>query len=258
VRGHDIESTVWFHHEASFCLLPNYPRDRWQLKALVAFVWLIELAQIICVMRGIYVITVVGRGRLDPTIPQMFRISSYFNCIIVTVVQVFYAYRLTKCFSKPYCACICLILTLFQCLGFLIFLAEWNFRSPKFSIISSAGFYAAGTADFLIAIFLSYYLIENRRNSSQTRTINILDKLLVKTIITGLIMGVIANAIATLILVSSSSWYAALVFIDDKASSNLMLFSLNSRSRLRETQGEVIRMNKMGGAACSQSVEPPR
>lgn len=157
---------------------------------------LIELSHTISIMHAIYVMTVTQHSRVDFTTPQTFRVSSYFNCIIITVVQVcyihpsksradvyltsnslsqvYYAHRLTKCFSKPYCAYICLVLIFFQCLGFLIFLAEWNFENPKFAFISVAGFYAAGAADMLIALFLCYHLIKNRRNSFQTRSFTVL------------------------------------------------------------------------------------
>lgn len=207
-----------------FVYYQNYPRDRWQLKALVRISlffwhrwthglgnrWLLYGAAVTVLIFGGICWTApiqayrIGTNHLrharnlrdncggpwsarpdnppnvqDIVLLQLYhcyyrpgQFYSFFPKVKVTLPsQVFYAYRLTKCFSKPYCACICLVLTLFQCLGFLIFLAEWNFQSPKFSIISSAGFYAAGTADFLIAIFLSYYLIENRRNSSQTRSV---------------------------------------------------------------------------------------
>jgi len=129
----------------------------------------------------------------------------------------------------------------------------WSYTLATAAI---AGFYVTGAVDLLVAIFLCYYLVKNRHHSAQTSIIRILNRLIVMTIITGIVMAFISVIIATFILTKSidNAWYGAVLFCEGKVSSNFMLLSLNSRSMHQEMLGLDIRMTRIG---VSQSLRSP-
>jgi hypothetical protein len=243
-----------------FIYYQNYPHDSWRLKTLVAVLWLLELSHTICIMHGIYVYTVTRHGQLDNwSIPPSFRISSCITCVISTVIQAFYTHRLSIFFKKLYFPVICWLLMAFDFVVLLTYLVTaWSgVVSWTLTIACIWGFYVTGGVDLFISTLLCYYLAKNRRSSAQANTISVLDRLIVMTIITGVIMAIVSGTIATLILTAtrnpSNAWYSAALVCEGKVSSNLMLLSLNSRSIHRETLASGVRMSK----SVSQALQSP-
>lgn len=137
-------------------------------------------------------LTITRRGQLNNReTPKSIFIALCLTCIITTVVRVskifhlflrfitpssqaFYGYRLTKCFKKPYCAFLCWVVIISHFLVYLAYLTAtmWKLDISLFWV-SVAGFYATGTVDILMATFLCYYLIKNRRDTVLTRSVTL-------------------------------------------------------------------------------------
>ncbi|KAJ7867150.1 hypothetical protein B0H13DRAFT_2670540 [Mycena leptocephala] len=80
----------------------RFPHDSWKLKALVAFVWICEIAHAICVGHTLYVYTISAYAhpeRLAGPTPVSLETSALLAGVIVVCVQGFFSFRIYA-FSK--------------------------------------------------------------------------------------------------------------------------------------------------------------
>ncbi|KIM78607.1 hypothetical protein PILCRDRAFT_824240 [Piloderma croceum F 1598] len=221
----------------------KYPHDRWPLKTLVAFVWLLELAHTVCIMDSLFVMTIKQRGQTIEGTPKSFSAGFFFSGCVGPVVQAFFANRAAKCFDKPHLAILCWTLAVFRFLCSIVMTAT-SFTRPTIAQFDARWQWVVTTAlvnevcvDLLIATSLCYFLMQNRRLSIHKRTIRLLDRLIAMTVSTGLITSVMAIIILICFLTMPENYlWLALAMCQAKLFSNSMLASLNGRSMLRHDQ----------------------
>lgn len=76
----------------------TYPKDRWSMKALVAFLWTLDTAQLALVAASIYHYTIVWQGDITMSshVSKTFEASMGMTSIIAFLVQLTYAHRIWR------------------------------------------------------------------------------------------------------------------------------------------------------------------
>ncbi|KAG1752046.1 hypothetical protein EDB19DRAFT_1993630 [Suillus lakei] len=76
----------------------TYPNDRWSMKALVAFLWALDTAQLALVAASIYHYTIVWQGDITMSshVSKTFEASMGITSIIAFLVQLTYAHRIWR------------------------------------------------------------------------------------------------------------------------------------------------------------------
>ncbi|KAJ7494354.1 hypothetical protein B0H11DRAFT_933581 [Mycena galericulata] len=148
----------------------RFPQDSLDLKLLVAFVWLCELAHAFCLGHTIYIMTISDDGwpeRLD-RLPVTLFVTVVFSCAISTAVQGFFALRIYRFSGRLYIPCLSWILTIVRSVCSLkIFVAGLRMVSfvdleAHISGLLDAAWSINAVNDLLIAISLVYFLYRRR------------------------------------------------------------------------------------------------
>ncbi|KAJ7851107.1 hypothetical protein B0H13DRAFT_2400677 [Mycena leptocephala] len=152
----------------------RFPDDSPKLKALVAFVWVCEMAHALCVGHTLYVYTISDYAhpeRLVGPAPVSLEAGVIFSGVIGACVQGFFSFRIYA-FSKKLHVCILLwIMVLWRLLGEIVI------------FVTALGSVSAGN-DLAIAASL-VVLLYGQRTNAHKRTGALLDKLIAWTIETG-------------------------------------------------------------------------
>ncbi|KAG2034489.1 hypothetical protein BDR03DRAFT_984347 [Suillus americanus] len=76
----------------------TYPKDRWSMKALVAFLWALDTAQLALVAASIYHYTIVWQGdiAMSSHVSKTFEVSMGITSIMAFLVQLTYAHRIWR------------------------------------------------------------------------------------------------------------------------------------------------------------------
>ncbi|KAF7350343.1 hypothetical protein MVEN_01339000 [Mycena venus] len=238
----------------------RFPDDSPKLKALVAFIWVCEVAGTLCLGHTIYTYTISDYMRpevLSQTLPSL-AVATFFESIVEACVQGFFAYRIYAFAKTIYIPILIWIMTLLQLLGctvtfvkalHMIALARFE-ADLRWLLLSMWSLISAN--DLLITVSLVTVLI-TRRTYAQKRTLTLVNKLVVWTIETGMLTSLMAILILvcvclSVLLVSAdlnvphflkfmamkdNLIWLALTAIESKMYSNSFLASLNSRTTLR-------------------------
>ncbi|KAG2129420.1 uncharacterized protein EDB93DRAFT_1256287 [Suillus bovinus] len=88
--GFALAQTWWYFR--------TYPKDRWSMKALVAFLWALDTAQLALVAASIYHYAIVWQGdiAMSSHISKTFEASMGITSIIAFLVQLTYVYRIWR------------------------------------------------------------------------------------------------------------------------------------------------------------------
>ncbi|KAJ7851096.1 hypothetical protein B0H13DRAFT_2284696 [Mycena leptocephala] len=202
----------------------RFPDDSWKLKALVAFVWVCEMANALCVGHTLYVYTVshyTHPERLVGPLPTSFDTTVLLSGVIAVCVQYFFSFRIYTFSGKLYVCTLIWVMIFLRLLGsIIIFVTTLRMPSlPHYEMqwgwLLTAVWSVSTTNDLVIAATL-VVLLRNQRTDVHRRDWDF-DKV---------------DSPPTL---CSASRFKHLPFLTMKENlfSNSLLASLNSRATLR-------------------------
>ncbi|KAJ7114070.1 hypothetical protein C8R44DRAFT_230567 [Mycena epipterygia] len=218
----------------------RFPKDSRKMKTLVAFVWLCELAHIICIAQTLYVLTISDFAHPDrlSTMAEALGVSTLFNAIVTACVQGFFSFRIFRLSKMLYIPCLTGILSLFY-FGMTLVLFSFGQTNP-FTIVEVRWGWllislwsVAAANDVIIAMALVFWLCR-RRDSSHRITVALIDKLITWTIETGVVSSAAAFLnLAFFVTMKENFIWIAFYVVTTRLYSNSFLASLNSRATLR-------------------------
>ncbi|KAJ7916165.1 hypothetical protein B0H13DRAFT_1871419 [Mycena leptocephala] len=233
----------------------RFPDDSPKIKGLVAFVWLCEIAHVICIGHVLYTYTIsdyTHPERLALAAPKSLSTSILFSGIIAASVQGFFSFRIYTLSKKLYITLIIWTMSFLRLLGTVVafvvalrmiilarFEAQWGWLLTVTWSVSTAN-------DLAITVTL-VVLLRSQRTSMYKRTTALVDKLITWTIETGLLTSAAGIVmLVCFVTMKQNSRDASALKISTIRNSNLVksfqtpswldgdvLSSLNSRATLR-------------------------
>ncbi|KAF9477919.1 hypothetical protein BDN70DRAFT_880613 [Pholiota conissans] len=221
----------------------HYEDDRMGFKALVTFIWILELAHTIAIGYEVYRTTITLYGVIDQSTVKYagFGVVTILGGIITTTVQFFFAYRVFNVLPNPwrFVGPACMVVAFFR-LVVSIYTGIRGITSPYNTVIVElkpfvTALLASGAViDIVIAISMLYFLFERRENSF-SKISRLIDRLISFTIRTGLLTSVAAIFILILYRIMPYNFIYMAAYISlAKVYSNTLLSALNSRKALRK------------------------
>ncbi|KAJ7857286.1 hypothetical protein B0H14DRAFT_3864767 [Mycena olivaceomarginata] len=236
----------------------RFPNDSLKLKALVTFVWVCLLVQVVSAGHALYTVTISEFGQflqlLGPT-PKSLDVSNLVGGIIAVSVQGFFSYRIYAFTKKLYIPIICWCMLFMGLLGIIaVFVTglqmtsvfaydeQWEWLVTTLWCVSAAN-------DLTITATLVANLISHRSHIHK-RTVALVDKLIMWNIATGMLTSIMAIVVMICFVTmkyncvcqknrrhgNSSSytviWLGVYVIVPGLNSTSF-LASLNSRAKLR-------------------------
>ncbi|KAF7433632.1 hypothetical protein PC9H_005593 [Pleurotus ostreatus] len=219
----------------------NFPKDRWQLKALVAVVSVLELGHVISVLHYLYTISISWYDhpeRLFVHTPIGISIETLLGGYIACIVQVFFtdrARRLTGAWRTAY-FCNLLSLARFALTTAVViylitktlseFEKNWGWLVTVCLVVGAA-------VDIIVAGLLCSHLIWERKTSFE-RTTKLIDRIILMTLQTGLATSMLTLAVMILFETMTDSYvWVALYMCLARIFSNSLLATLNARTVFR-------------------------
>ncbi|KAJ3734057.1 hypothetical protein DFJ43DRAFT_1066007 [Lentinula guzmanii] len=226
----------------------NYSQDLpWIKYGLVPGIWVIELVHTICIVHAIYFYSVIHFGDAEALDgwPVSFAIAVICHGIVAVLVQGFFAYRIAR-FTGHFC------IVLVPCFGVMIFeLVSDIVIGVEMATIARQSHIPfqdnwewliltvlclRTTLDVLISGAFVYHLMKWRNDISEN-TLAVIDKLILWTIETGLVLSLISILIIICYTTIPENYtWLTLYVILPRVFSNTMLANLNSRNRLEVQQ----------------------
>ncbi|KAJ6574137.1 hypothetical protein B0H19DRAFT_1371349 [Mycena capillaripes] len=221
----------------------RFPDDNWKLKLLVAFVWACEATHSACVAHTLYLYTILNYGNpksLIQALPFTFDSAVLFASFIIAFVQGFFAYRIyilgKRRIMVPAIFWAISTFRLFACLGIFVTgvrMTSFVTYEAQFKWLMNTVWVIGAANDIGITVS-SVYLLHTERNEIHSKTVPLVDKLIVWTIESGMMTS--AWALLTLIFFATMGhnfvWLASYI-IGARVFANSLLASLNGRSTLR-------------------------
>ncbi|KAH9028221.1 hypothetical protein EDB85DRAFT_1619402 [Lactarius pseudohatsudake] len=217
-------------------------RDRWPLKSFVAFLMLVDTANLVFIIYPTYhvVVTDFGVNGFVAFTPWTQAAIGVSTAVLDVSVQHFYAYRI-YCLGwrSPYLPAAISIISLTEFGEFLLYCTETLRHTTESAQSPFQRFFVATLSlkvlcDVLITVGMVYTLLSNR--TRVRRTNNVLNLLAIYTVNCGTLHLVFA--ISCVILSVKSPYtlkYAPSLFIMFRLSLCAFMSILNSRDNLRET-----------------------
>ncbi|KAF4574398.1 hypothetical protein EYR36_005733 [Pleurotus pulmonarius] len=214
----------------------HFPKDRWQLKALVACVSALELGHVISVLHYLYTISITWYDhpeRLFIHTPIGISIETLLGGYIACIVQVFFtdrARRLTGAWRTAY-FCNLLSLARFALTTAVVvylvtktlpeFEANWGWLVTVCLVVGAA-------VDIIVAALLCSHLVWERK------TTKLIDRIILMTLQTGLATSMLTLAVMLLFETMTDSYvWVALYMCLARIFSNSLLATLNARTVFR-------------------------
>ncbi|KAG2031379.1 hypothetical protein BDR03DRAFT_1030460 [Suillus americanus] len=185
----------------------TYPKDRWSTKALVAFLWALDTAQLALVATSIYQYTIVWQGGIATSshISKTFEASMGITSIIAFLVQLTYVYRIWRLSFGNIMVTSFIALLALTALGSGAAMVVETVRDPLWdsthvSNLPASSFYLSSMAcDFLIAA-TQVYLFQRSR-AGRGRLGGLITRLTVLVVNVGLITTIDVTLFLILFLV---------------------------------------------------------
>ncbi|KAI6021260.1 hypothetical protein EDC04DRAFT_379116 [Pisolithus marmoratus] len=178
------------------------------LKALVAAVMLLTFAHIVCVVYWTWIMTVTSFGKPDEI--TIFTSSRAANLVITPficyLVQLFFGFRLFRFSGSWLLAGICSVLGGISFVGALVDAARvinWQSLGTNMDALywlTILTLVSGATCDLIITAGLAFHLRKQRALTKISRTIDLLDKLTVWSIETGLVTSINAVVLVTVFM----------------------------------------------------------
>ncbi|KAJ7439464.1 hypothetical protein FB451DRAFT_1301842 [Mycena latifolia] len=229
----------------TFNYFRQFPKDSVLLKCTVAGIWFLDLAQIICTLHAIYLMTVTFYGQPPDqqisTPPRSILLESFCTRVSATLVQSFFANRIRILSGTWYLMIPCFMLIVPSFIGSFVLVGKlWGSSSALILIKTQLqwemiAFSSLGPAiDILIASLMCFHLWRLRESATQFRRMrNTLDTLILWTVETTLLTSLAAIIEIILFLVRNDLPFMTIHIIQSKLFSNSMLAVLNGRTRLK-------------------------
>ncbi|KAJ7848311.1 hypothetical protein B0H13DRAFT_2361946 [Mycena leptocephala] len=160
------------------------------LKALVAFVWVCEVAHALCIGHTLYTITIsdyMHPERLAGAAPISLEMAVLFHGIIASCVQCYFAFRIYKFSQSLYIPIFCWAMSFLRMLGDIgivvtaVPMTALGTYEVQFRWLVTALWSVSTVNDFTITATL-VSLLYIQRSNAQRRTAALVDKLIVWTI----------------------------------------------------------------------------
>ncbi|KAJ7867138.1 hypothetical protein B0H13DRAFT_2352019 [Mycena leptocephala] len=220
----------------------RFPHDPKKLKALVAFVWVCEMAHALCLGYTLYVDTISEYAHPERVLgapPKSFTAAIFLSGLIGTCVQAFFSFRiygLSKTLYIPILtwgmAFLRLVLNaviFFEVLG----LTSVDISEEKWQWLLTATWSISAANDLTVTAALAVLLFRQRRTAHK-RTAAVVDKLILWTIETGMLTSSASVVMLACYATMKHNFIWAGVFsVVPRLFSNTLLASLNSRTILR-------------------------
>ncbi|KAJ6485528.1 hypothetical protein C8R45DRAFT_996912 [Mycena sanguinolenta] len=224
----------------------RFPNDSGKMKALVACVWLCELAHVVCIGHTIYVLLVsdlLHPERLSD-VPKTLDISTLFNALVAMCAQGFFSFRIYRLSKRLFIPFLTWTLSFLFLVGTVVVFSMGLRSIPFVKFEDQLGWLMntiwsiAAANDLIIALTLVFLLAKSRDESD--RMTPVVDKLIAWTIETGAVTcaAAILNLTCFVTMKGNFIWIAWYI-VTARLYSNSLLASLNSRATLR-TMNETI------------------
>ncbi|KAL0571710.1 hypothetical protein V5O48_010250 [Marasmius crinis-equi] len=222
-----------------------FPLDSKWTKYLVGGVWLLELGHSISALHALYSYTVLNFGNPNVgtmKVPLSIALNLIISEVVFVLVQGYYVMRIYQFSRSWYIAVLCIILLIIRFIGTAVATVEAVIMTSLEQYTNDWGWDLVGIltigsfADLAIPCVLVYYLAM-KRSSAYDATLAIVDKLILWSIETGLLTGLLAVLILIFFktLPGRFAWMAVYMNLP-KMFSNSFLANLNSRIKLRAMQ----------------------
>ncbi|KAJ7366206.1 hypothetical protein DFH08DRAFT_948250 [Mycena albidolilacea] len=183
----------------------RFPDDSLKIKALVAFVCLSEVAHAICLGHALYALTISDYGQPEHVFiaPRSLPALIFLSGLVAASVEAFFSFRIYVLSKKVYIPISSWIMSILCLVGASVI---FSVRLDKIIHLGSrskglliALWSVAAVNDLTVTTTLLVILVRERSNAYK-RTVALLDKLIMYTIESGILIS--ASSIATLICVS--------------------------------------------------------
>ncbi|KAJ7245889.1 hypothetical protein B0H12DRAFT_770034 [Mycena haematopus] len=228
-----IETLQTFHYYRHF------PQDSNRLKAVVGFVWVLELGHTISTWHTLYSQTVAFYGRpgeiLSPPLSE--EITIIFAALVYTVVQFFFANRVRVLSGHWYIMPLVCILGLLRCMGYAGIVALLLRYSPVTLALEWHWLITTTLSlDLSVDLFITASLCSclwNMRSYESNRTRTIVEILILWAIESTILTSTASVIQIILFMTRNDLTWAGFFVIQTKLFSNAMLAMLNGRKRFR-------------------------
>ncbi|KAG2346969.1 hypothetical protein BDR05DRAFT_958437 [Suillus weaverae] len=219
----------------------TFSKDRWSMKALVAFLWALDTAQLALVAASIYQYTIVWQGDITMSshVSKTFEASMGITSIIAFLVQLTYAHRIWRLSFGNILVTSFIVLLALAALGSGGAMVVKTVRDPLWdsthvSNLPASSFYLSSMAcDFLIAATQVYLFHKSRTGIG--RLGGLITRLTVLVVNVGLITTIDVTLFLILFLVCPHNGAFLVPYIlMSHCYLNSFLSVLNSRLELRE------------------------
>ncbi|KAF7368741.1 hypothetical protein MVEN_00199000 [Mycena venus] len=220
----------------------RFPNDSSRLKALVAFIWVCEVAHALCIGHTLYIYTIsdyVHPERLGGAVPKSLATATFFSGIIGASVQAFFSFRIYAFSNKLSISLFLWAMAFFRVVGCTVLfvtalsmtlLASWEAQWTWLLATIWAG---SSANDLTITATLVLLLYKQRTHVVHTRTAALVDKLITWTIETGMLNSVLGIATLACFFTMENFIWLAMFSVTARLFANTLLASLNSRTKLR-------------------------
>ncbi|KAF8183575.1 hypothetical protein K438DRAFT_1839055 [Mycena galopus ATCC 62051] len=176
----------------------RFPDDSLKLKALVAFVWVCEFVNTLCIGYTLYVWTISDYShpeRLLSATPSSLAVAVFVTGIIAAFVPGFFSFRIYRLSKKLAVPVITWIMAFLRLLGgIVLFIATLKMKSVEGYVTQwewlLTFIWAVGSANDLTITATLVFLLHKQRDKAHKRTAVLVDKLILWTIETGLLTSI--------------------------------------------------------------------
>ncbi|KAJ7671863.1 hypothetical protein B0H17DRAFT_1084848 [Mycena rosella] len=224
----------------------SFPRERAWIKALVYTIFLLDVAQTAIASHFAYALLVDGWGNPAALtgLPWSSVAIPIFTGLISSAVQIFFAWRIYALKGQhPFALGISLLivlLALMQCFSAIITDALFASATQlseirKHMVGVKIWLIGSATCDVVITLTMSAILSQYRQQTPWKKTDGLITKLIFNTVETGAVTSIVAIVdVALFILYPDTYLHEAPTFMLGKMYSNVLLATLNARTRTRE------------------------
>ncbi|OAX36459.1 hypothetical protein K503DRAFT_867567 [Rhizopogon vinicolor AM-OR11-026] len=225
---------IWWYYR-------TYQNDRWSMKALVAFLWALDTAQLVLVAASIYHYTIVWQGDIEMSsrVSKTFEASMGITSIVAFLVQLTYAHRIWRLSFGNSLVTFSIVMLALVALGSGGAIVAKTVRDPLWdsthvSDLPASTFYISSVAcDVLIAATQVYLFHKSRTGIG--RLGGLITRLTVLVVNVGLITSIDVTLFLILFLVCPLNGAFLIPYIlMSHCYLNSFLSVLNSRHQLRE------------------------
>jgi len=217
--------------------------DRLSLKLMVAFLLCLESFHSFTAANVIYYDTVT-KWKTAKANSYPLSTNVVLETLITLLVQCFFSFRVYRLSGRLSVSIACFTLALLRFIAGVAISVE-NFmdvpNTPngiglvvRFSWLITSGLACGGTADVLIAIFMTYYLRKLASPTNLDSTTEIINRLVRFALQTGLITSMTSVAVIICFQAMPNMVWFSLYILLAKLYSNSLLVSLNARPRKKE------------------------